>query len=212
MHDKQESVFYYITVMNENYHHPAMPEGSEEGIIKGIYKLKAASNKRAKLKVQLIGSGSILREVEAAAELLKADYKVDSDVWSATSINQLQRDGMDCERWNMLHPDKKPRVPYVSEQLNGSGVPVVCATDYIKGYGEQLRPYINGRYVVLGTDGFGRSDTRAKLRAHFEVDRYYVVVAALKALSDEGKIDAKVVIEAMKNYGIDPEKPNPLYR
>ncbi|QQD16883.1 pyruvate dehydrogenase (acetyl-transferring), homodimeric type [Spongiibacter nanhainus] len=212
MYQDKENVFYYVTVMNENYHHPAMPEGSEEGIIKGIYKLKAASNKRAKLKVQLIGSGSILREVEAAAELLKADYKVDSDVWSATSINQLQRDGMDCERWNMLHPDKKPRVPYVSEQLNGSGVPVVCATDYIKGYGEQLRPYINGRYVVLGTDGFGRSDTRAKLRAHFEVDRYYVVVAALKALSDEGKIDAKVVIEAMKNYGIDPEKPNPLYR
>lgn len=212
MYQDKENVFYYVTVMNENYHHPAMPEGSEEGIIKGIYKLKAASNKRAKLKVQLIGSGSILREVEAAAELLKADYKVDSDVWSATSINQLQRDGMDCERWNMLHPDKKPRVPYVSEQLNGSGVPVVCATDYIKGYGEQLRPYINGRYVVLGTDGFGRSDTRAKLRAHFEVDRYYIVVAALKALSDEGKVDAKVVLEAMSSYGIDADKPNPLYR
>ena len=212
MYAEKENVFYYITTMNENYYHPDMPEGSEEGIIKGIYKLKGSTVKKPKLKVQLLGSGTILREVEAAAELLKSDHKVEADIWSATSINQLYRDGMECDRWNLLHPEESPRSAYVSQQLNAQSTPVICATDYIKAYGEQLRPYIDGRYVVLGTDGYGRSDTRAKLREHFEVDRYYVTVAALKALSDEGKIAASVVSKAIADYGLDAEKISPMHR
>jgi len=212
MYAEKENVFYYITTMNENYYHPDMPEGSEEGIIKGIYKLKGSTVKKPKLKVQLLGSGTILREVEAAAELLKSDHKVEVDIWSATSINQLYRDGMECDRWNLLHPEESPRSAYVSQQLNAQSTPVICATDYIKAYGEQLRPYIDGRYVVLGTDGYGRSDTRAKLREHFEVDRYYVTVAALKALSDEGKIAASVVSKAIADYGLDAEKISPMHR
>uniref|UniRef100_UPI0039C9D91F transketolase-like TK C-terminal-containing protein n=1 Tax=Spongiibacter sp. UBA6593 TaxID=1947544 RepID=UPI0039C9D91F len=162
--------------------------------------------------VQLMCSGTNLREAEAAAELLKADFKVEADIWSATSINQLCREGNDCERWNMLHPEAEPKVPYVSELLNAQDAPVICATDYIKAYGEQLRPYIRNRYVVLGTDGYGRSDTRAKLRAHFEVDRHYIVVAALKALADEGKVAASDVSKAIAKYGIDADKINPIYR
>jgi len=212
MYQEKENVFYYVTVMNENYAHPDMPEGSAEGIIKGLYCLAPSAVKQPKLKVQLMGSGTILREVEAAAEILKADYKVEADVWSATSINLLRRDGLDCERWNMLHPESDAKVPYVAEQLRGRQGPVICATDYIKSYGEQLRPYIESRYVVLGTDGYGRSDTRAKLRSHFEVDRHYIVVAALKALADDGLIALSVVTKAIKAFGIDTEKANPLYR
>ncbi|MEX1667562.1 pyruvate dehydrogenase (acetyl-transferring), homodimeric type [Zhongshania guokunii] len=212
MYQDKENVFYYVTVMNENYAHPDMPEGSADGIIKGLYCLAPSAVKKPKLKVQLMGSGTILREVEAAAAMLKADYKVEADVWSATSINLLRRDGLDCERWNMLHPESDARVPYVTEQLRGQQGPVICATDYIKSYGEQLRPYIESRYVVLGTDGYGRSDTRAKLRAHFEVDRNYIVVAALKALADDGLIALSVVSKAIKAFGIDTEKANPLYR
>ena len=212
MYQDKENVFYYVTVMNENYAHPDMPEGSAEGIIKGLYCLAPSAVKKPKLKVQLMGSGTILREVEAAAEILKADYKVEADVWSATSINLLRRDGLDCERWNMLHPESDAKVPYVAEQLRGRQGPVICATDYIKSYGEQLRPYIESRYVVLGTDGYGRSDTRAKLRSHFEVDRHYIVVAALKALADDGLIALSVVSKAIKAFGIDTEKANPLYR
>jgi pyruvate dehydrogenase E1 component len=212
MYQEKENVFYYVTVMNENYFHPDMPEGSAEGIIKGLYCLKPAAAKKPKLKVQLLGSGTILREVEAAAEILKADYKVEADVWSATSINLLRRDGLDCERWNMLNPEAEPRTSYVTEQLRGRQGPVICATDYIKSYGEQLRPYIESRYVVLGTDGYGRSDTRAKLRAHFEVDRHYIVIAALKALADDGQIAATVVSKAISAFGIDANKPNPLTR
>lgn len=212
MYQDKENVFYYVTVMNENYAHPDMPEGSADGIIKGLYCLAPSAVKKPKLKVQLMGSGTILREVEAAAAILKADYKVEADVWSATSINLLRRDGLDCERWNMLHPESDARVPYVTEQLRGQQGPVICATDYIKSYGEQLRPYIESRYVVLGTDGYGRSDTRAKLRAHFEVDRHYIVVAALKALADDGLIALSVVSKAIKAFGIDTEKANPLHR
>jgi pyruvate dehydrogenase E1 component len=212
MYQDKENVFYYVTVMNENYVHLDMPEGCEEGIIKGLYLLKPSGVKKPKLKVQLLGSGTILREVEAAAELLKKDFKVEADVWSATSINQLRRDGMECERWNLLHPEEAPRQPYVSERLNQQTVPVICATDYIKSYGEQLRPYISSRYTVLGTDGFGRSDTRAKLRSHFEVDRYYIAVAALKALADDGKIAATEVSKAIKQYDINPDKLSPVYR
>jgi len=212
MYQDKENVFYYVTVMNENYAHPDMPEGSADGIIKGLYCLAPSAVKKPKLKVQLMGSGTILREVEAAAAILKADYKVEADVWSATSINLLRRDGLDCERWNMLHPESDARVPYVTEQLRGQQGPVICATDYIKSYGEQLRPYIESRYVVLGTDGYGRSDTRAKLRAHFEVDRHYIVVAALKALADDGLIALSVVSKAITAFGIDTEKANPLHR
>ena len=212
MYQDKENVFYYVTVMNENYAHPDMPEDSAEGIIKGLYCLAPSVVKKPKLKVQLMGSGTILREVEAAAEILKADYKVEADVWSATSINLLRRDGLDCERWNMLHPESDAKLPYVTQQLRGRQGPVICATDYIKSYGEQLRPYIESRYVVLGTDGYGRSDTRAKLRAHFEVDRNYIVVAALKALADDGLIALSVVSKAIKAFGIDTEKANPLYR
>lgn len=212
MYQDKENVFYYVTVMNENYAHPDMPENSAEGIIKGLYCLAPSAMKKPKLKVQLMGSGTILREVEAAAEILKADYKVEADVWSATSINLLRRDGLDCERWNMLHPESDAKLPYVTQQLRGRQGPVICATDYIKSYGEQLRPYIESRYVVLGTDGYGRSDTRAKLRAHFEVDRNYIVVAALKALADDGLIALSVVSKAIKAFGIDTEKANPLYR
>jgi pyruvate dehydrogenase E1 component len=212
MYQDKENVFYYVTVMNENYAHPDMPEGSAEGIIKGLYCLAPSAAKKPKLKVQLMGSGTILREVEAAAEILKADYNVEADVWSATSINLLRRDGLDCERWNMLHPESEAKVPYVTEQFRGRQGPVICATDYIKSYGEQLRPYIESPYVVLGTDGYGRSDTRAKLRAHFEVDRYYIVVAALKALADDGQVALSDVSKAIKAFGIDTEKANPLYR
>jgi pyruvate dehydrogenase E1 component len=212
MYQDKENVYYYVTVMNENYAHPDMPEGCADGIIKGLYCLTPSAVKKPKLKVQLMGSGTILREVEAAANILKADYKVDADIWSATSINLLRRDGLDCERWNMLHPESDARVPYVTEQLRGKQGPVICATDYIKSYAEQLRPYIEARYVVLGTDGYGRSDTRAKLRQHFEVDRQYIVVAALKALADDGQLAVSEVTKAIKAFGLDVDKINPLYR
>ena len=212
MYQDKENVYYYVTVMNENYAHPDMPEGCAEGIIKGLYCLAPSALKKPKLKVQLMGSGTILREVEAAAAILKSDYKVEADIWSATSINLLRRDGLDCERWNMMHPESDARVPYVTEQLRGKQGPVICATDYIKSYGEQLRPYIEARYVVLGTDGYGRSDTRAKLRQHFEVDRQYIVVAALKALADDGQLAASEVTKAIKAFGLDVDKLNPLYR
>jgi pyruvate dehydrogenase E1 component len=212
MYQDKENVYYYVTVMNENYAHPDMPDGCAEGIIKGLYCLAPSAVKKPKLKVQLMGSGTILREVEAAALILKSDYKVDADIWSATSINLLRRDGLDCERWNMMHPESDTRVPYVTEQLRGKQGPVICATDYIKSYGEQLRPYIEARYVVLGTDGYGRSDTRAKLRAHFEVDRQYIVVAALKALADDGQLALSEVSKAIKAFGLDVDKTNPLYR
>ncbi len=207
MYQEQESIFYYITVMNENYLQPAMPDGIEEGIVRGIYPLQQGGKR--KLRVQLMGSGTILREVIAAAELLEQDFQVSADVWSVTSFNELRRDGQDVERWNMLHPEAKPRSSYVADQLAGSKGPVIAATDYIRSYAEQIRPYLSARYSVLGTDGFGRSDMRSQLRKFFEVNRYYVVVAALKALADEGVIKPETVTQAMKKYKIDPDKPNP---
>ena len=210
MYAEQEDVFYYLTVMNENYAHPPMPQGAEAGIIKGMYLLSESKAKAKAPKVQLMGSGTILREVIAAAELLEKDFGVASDVWSVTSFNELRREGLDCERWNMLHPEAKRRASYVEQCLLSRSGPVIAATDYIKAYADQIRPYIPGRYKVLGTDGFGRSDTRKKLRHFFEVDRYYVAVAALKALVDEGSIDAKVVSKAIKLYNINPDKPNPV--
>ncbi len=208
MYQEQEDVYYYLTVMNENYVHPPMPKGVEEGIIKGMYLLKKAGKK--KLKVRLMGSGTILREVEAATELLENDFGVSAEVWSVTSFNELRRDGLDATRWNMLHPEKPQRDSYVGKCLKGGKEPVIASTDYMKAYADQIREFVPASYVTLGTDGFGRSDSREKLRRFFEVDRYYVVVAALKALADEGALPAAKVSEAMKKYGIDPDKPNPV--
>jgi pyruvate dehydrogenase E1 component len=213
MYVEQEDVFYYITVMNENYAHPAMPKDVEAGIIKGMYLLNDQESGIRNQKtpcVQLMGSGTILREVIAAAELLKKDFGVSADVWSVTSFNELRREGLDCERWNMLHPETPRRASYVEQCLTDRSGPVIAATDYIKAYADQIRPYIPGRYKVLGTDGFGRSDTRKKLRHFFEVDRYYVAVAALKALADDGAISTKEVSKAIKLYNINPDKPNPV--
>ncbi len=208
MYQMKEKVFYYITVMNENYTHPGMPKGSEEGIIKGIYCLEEGEEKGT--KVQLMGSGTILREVIAAAELLKNDFKVNADVWSVTSVNELAREGHECVRWNRLHPTKKARRSYLETQLQGRKGPAIIATDYIRAHSEQLREFIPMDYTTLGTDGYGRSDTRENLRIFFEVNRYHVVVAALKALCDGGEVDSKVVAQAIKKYDIDAEKPNPM--
>ncbi|MCB1876287.1 MAG: pyruvate dehydrogenase (acetyl-transferring), homodimeric type, partial [Chromatiales bacterium] len=208
MYQNQEHVFYYITVMNENYTHPAMPEGAEAGIVKGMYLFRDGGHK--KRKVQLMGSGTILREVIAAADMLKEDFDVAADIWSATSFNELRREGLDAERWNTLHPEEEPRVSYVTECLEGRAGPVIAATDYMKTYADQIRPFVPQNYKVLGTDGFGRSDRRSKLREFFEVDRRYVAVAALAALADEGTLDPAVVTQAIEKYGIDPNKPNPL--
>lgn len=208
MYVNQENVFYYITAMNENYTHPSVPKGVEEGVVKGLYLFRKGGRK--KLRVQLLGSGAILREVIAAAELLREDFSVDSDIWSATSFNELKRDGMDVDRWNMLHPQETPRVSYVQQCLGERKGPVIAATDYMKNYADQIRAYVPGRYVVLGTDGFGRSDTRKNLRRHFEVDRYFVTIAALKALADEGSIPQSKVSDAINKFAIDVNKPNPL--
>ena len=209
MFQDKENKFYYLTVMNENYPQPALPAGSEAGIIKGLYKLEAGKAS-VKKRVQLMGSGTILREVRAAAEILRDEYKVEADVWSATSFNELRREALDCDRWNMLHPEEALRVSYVAQCLADAKGPVIAATDYIKAYADQIREFVPGLYRVLGTDGFGRSDTRAKLRQFFEVNRYYVVVAALRALADEGSIKHSEVSKAIKKFNIDPEKPNPV--
>jgi len=208
----QEDIYYYITLMNENYVHPAMPQGVEAGILKGAYLLRESKSK-GKGRVQLMGSGTILREVEAAAELLEKDWGVGADVWSATSFTELRRNGLAADRWNMLHPESKPRVPYVTECLDKRPAgPVVAASDYIKTFAEQIRPFVpkDRVYRVLGTDGFGRSDSRAKLRHFFEVNRYFVTIAALKALADQGEGKPKAVADAIKKYGIDPDKADPV--
>jgi pyruvate dehydrogenase E1 component len=186
-----------------------MPEGAQAGIIEGMYLLRQATGK-SRLRVQLMGAGTILREVEAAAAILEKDYDVAADIWSLTSVNQLQREGKTALRWNMLHPQEEPRVPYVTRQLQGRQGPVVVATDYIKAYTDQLREFVPGRYVTLGTDGFGRSDTREKLRKFFEVSREYIVIATLKALADEGELDATRVVEAMRALGVSADKTDPL--
>jgi pyruvate dehydrogenase E1 component len=206
----QEDVFYYITVMNENYEHPAMPAGAEETILKGMYLFREGSKR--KHRVQLLGSGTILREVIAAGELLESDWEIGADVWSATSFTELRREGLAIDRWNMLHPEAAARTPYVMQCLDGRAGPIVAATDYVKTFADQIRPYVpRGRaFRVLGTDGFGRSDSRAKLRHFFEVSRYFVTISALKALADQGEIKPKVVADAMRKYGIDPEKANPV--
>ncbi len=211
MFKEQENIFYYLTVMNENYVHPDMPEGVEKGILKGMYLLQEYGRKKKdQPTVQLIGCGTILREVMAAATLLDGDFGIAADVWSATSFTELRREGVDAERWNMLHPEKKPRASYVEQCLGKRKGPVIASSDYVRLFADQIRGLVPRRYVTLGADGFGRSDVRGQLRKFFEVDRHYVAVAALKALADEGEIPAKKVADAVKKYGIDPEKPNPL--
>jgi pyruvate dehydrogenase E1 component len=224
MYKEDEDVFYYITVLNENYEHPAMPEGVEDGIRKGMYLLRdggGAGKGKSKGKskgdgkepaVQLLGSGSILREVEAAAVLLADDFGVQADVWSVPSFNELRRDGLEADRWNRLHPEEKPRRSWVERCLGGRPGPIVASTDYVRSFADQIRSWVGGRYVVLGTDGFGRSDLREELRRFFEVDRHHVVVAALSALAEEGTVPAAKVGEAIAKYGIDPDAPAPWKR
>ena len=209
MYGEGDNRFYYITTMNENYHQPEMPPGVEEGIIRGMYRLRQSGSGHAP-RVQLLGGGAILREVVAAADILEVEYGVAADVWSLTSVNELQRDGKAAQRWNLLHPDAEPRVPYVTRVLGEAGGPVVAATDYIKLYADQIREFVPGSYTVLGTDGFGRSDTRGRLRQFFEVSREFVVVAALRALADEGRIERARVSGAIAALRIDAEKPDPL--
>jgi pyruvate dehydrogenase E1 component len=209
MYHEGQNRFYYITTMNENYVQPDMPQGVEEGIIRGMYRVRA-STAGGHLRVQLLGGGAILREVEAAAAMLESDYQVAADVWSLTSVNELQREGKAVQRWNLLHPEEQPRVPYVTALLQESSGPYIAATDYMKVYADQIREFVPGTYTVLGTDGFGRSDTRRKLREFFEVSRQYIVIAALKALADEGHIERARVTQAIGALGVDPDKSNPL--
>jgi pyruvate dehydrogenase E1 component len=237
MVERQENVFYYITLLNENYSMPGLKAGTEEQIIKGMYLLESGPEAAAGAasapqgesaarggpspqegakktpRVNLLGSGTILRESIAAKKLLEADWGVAANVWSCPSFNELARDGQDCERWNLLHPTEKPKVPFVAQQLDKFAGPVIASTDYMKNYAEQIRAHLpKGRtYKVLGTDGFGRSDFRSKLREHFEVNRHYIVVAALKTLADEGSLPAAKVAEAIAKYGINANKINPLY-
>ncbi|ENF8749974.1 pyruvate dehydrogenase (acetyl-transferring), homodimeric type [Vibrio fluvialis] len=208
MYGEQENVFYYLTLMNENYAHPAMPEGSEEGIRKGIYKLETLSGSKG--KVQLMSSGTIMNEVRKAAVILSEEYGIASDVYSVTSFNELARDGQDAERYNMLHPEAEAKVPYIASVMGTE--PAIAATDYMKNYADQVRAFIPAEsYKVLGTDGFGRSDSRENLRRHFEVNAGYVVVAALNELAKRGEVEKSVVAEAIKKFNIDTEKTNPLY-
>ncbi|WP_021028065.1 pyruvate dehydrogenase (acetyl-transferring), homodimeric type [Comamonas sp. B-9] len=211
MVQNQENIFYYLTLLNENYAMPGLTPGTEEKILKGMYLCKAGG--AGDLRVQLLGSGTILRESFFAQELLAADWGVTADVWSCPSFNELTRDGQDADRWNLLHPLETAKVPFVTAELGNSTGPVIASTDYMKSYAEQIRPFIPaGRtYKVLGTDGFGRSDFRRKLREHFEIDRHYIVVAALKALAEDGKLPAQKVADAIAKYGINADKINPLY-
>jgi pyruvate dehydrogenase E1 component len=208
MYGNQEDIFYYITCMNENYAHPAMPKGAEQGILKGMYLLQSGG--RGKVRVNLLGAGTILREVIGAAEILEKDYGVPADVFSCPSFNELRREALDVERKNLLRPDQPAQVPYVRSCLGDRTGPFIAASDYMKILPDQIREWVPGRFIVLGTDGYGRSDSRAQLRRHFEVDREHIVVASLRALADEGKLDMATVKAAMKKFNIDPDKPNPV--
>jgi pyruvate dehydrogenase E1 component len=213
MVEKQENVYYYLTLLNENYAMPGLTPGTEELIIRGMYLCQPGTVAPGRPRVQLLGSGTILRESLAAQELLEQEWNVVADVWSCPSFNELAREGQDCERYNLLHPTQTQRTSFVAQQLGGHDGPVVASTDYMKAYAEQIRPFVpKGRtYKVLGTDGFGRSDFRGKLREHFEINRHYIVVAALSALSQDGTVAAAVVAQAIEKYGIDADKVNPLY-
>ena len=214
MIEHQENVFYYITTMNENYAHPAIIEDPQciEGILNGLYKLKTCSVDNSVAHVQLMGSGTILMEVIAAAEILSEDFNISVDVWSATSFNQLRKNGQEVERWNLLNPDKEQKISWVEKQLKGVTGPVIAATDYMKLYADQIRQFIPDKnFVALGTDGFGRSDSRQNLRKHFEVDRNSVVIAALGALVKQNSLEMDVLNQAMKSFDIDADKINPLF-
>ncbi len=208
MYEEQENVFYYVTCMNENYAHPAMPEGVEAGILKGMYPLRRGG--KGKVRVNLLGAGTILRESLAAAELLEREFGVPADVFSVTSFSELRREALELERWNLLHPEEEPRRPYVAQCLAGQEGPFIAASDYLRTVPDQIRQWVPGRYLVLGTDGFGRSDSRAALRDFFEVDRRYIALAALRALADEGKLDRAAVKDALRRLQIDPSRPNPV--
>ncbi|MGH8211263.1 MAG: transketolase-like TK C-terminal-containing protein, partial [Steroidobacteraceae bacterium] len=207
MYVEQESIFYYLTVMNENYPQPELPQGVAQGILKGGYLLQTGG--RGKVRATLLGSGTILRESLAAAKILENDYGIPADVFSITSFSELRREALETERWNLLHPTGTPRVPYVEVLLKDHAGPIVAATDYMRMVPDQVRQWVGGRYVTLGTDGYGRSDSRAALRKHFEVDRNYIAVAALKALADEGKVDQATLTSAMQALGVDSAKPVP---
>jgi pyruvate dehydrogenase E1 component len=208
MYGECERAFYYITLTNENYEQPALPQGAQEGILRGMYLL--AEGAAGERRVQLLGSGAILREVIAAADLLRNDFDVEADVWSVTSWSELRREGLEAERWNLLHPEEAPRVPHVTKLLADRRGPVVAASDYMKVVADQIRAFVPGRYATLGTDGYGRSDRRERLRHFFEVNRYFVAIAALKALADDGALSPDVVRSAIEKYGVDPEKPSPV--
>jgi pyruvate dehydrogenase E1 component len=205
---EQQRVFYYITVMNENYAQPALPKGAEAGILKGMYRLQSGG--KGKVRATLFGSGTILRECVAAAQILEKDYGVPADIYSVTSFSELRREALDCERHNLLNPKSPAKVPYVRTCLKDVDGPIIAATDYMRTVPDQIRQWVDQRYVTLGTDGYGRSDSRAALRRHFEVDRNFIVVATLKALADEEKIDRDTVGKAITALGIDPAKADPL--
>jgi pyruvate dehydrogenase E1 component len=212
--EKQENVFYYLTLLNENYAQPGLRTGTEAEIIQGMYLLKEGNTiVNPELNVNLLGSGSILRESIAAQQLLADDWGVGAHIWSCPSFSELAREGQEIERWNTLHPEQAPRTPFVTRQLGQKTGPVVASTDYVRAYTEQIRPYMpKGRsYKTLGTDGFGRSDFRFRLRHHFEIDRYYITVTALKALQEEGKLSAATVAQAIAKYNIDADKTYPLH-
>ena len=211
MHEKKENIFYYITTMNENYTHPKMPneKDCEEGILKGMYKIQEF-NKHKKTKIQFLGSGTILREMIAGAEILQKEYQIDSEIWSVTSFNELRRDGLETERYNLLNPDKKLKKSYVEKCLGKSEGPILAASDYMRMNSDQIRPYVNNKsFYSLGTDGFGRSDTRENLRKFFEVDKNHIVTYGLSVLAKEQLIASKYASEAIKKYKIDPERPMP---
>jgi pyruvate dehydrogenase E1 component len=205
---EQENVFYYITCMNENYVHPPMPAGVEDGILKGMYLLQVGG--QGKIRAQLMGSGTILREVIGAAKLLEEDFGIPSDVWSVTSFNELRRDGLKTERWNQLHPESEPRKSYVEQCFVDKVGPFIAATDYMKIVPDQIQRWAPGRFISLGTDGYGRSDARAALREHFEVDKHYIAITALKALADDSVLDQQTVAQAIQKYRIDPDRRDPV--
>ena len=208
MHEKNENVFYYITAMNENYSHPEKPEGADVGILKGMYLFKEYKNK-GKIKIQLMGSGTILREAIAAAKILSEEYGVDSDIWSVTSFNELRKDGMEVERYNLLNPDKEQKVSFVEQCLGKTEGPILAASDYMRMNSDQIRPYTDKSFYSLGTDGYGRSDTRKNLRRFFEVDKEHIVAYGLSVLAKEQLIASKHAKEAIKKYNIDGNKPMP---
>jgi pyruvate dehydrogenase E1 component len=209
MYEAQEDVYYYVTLLNENHRQPAMPAGVEEGIRRGLYLWRKGTEPPAAPRVQLLGSGAIFHEVAAAADLLRADWGVEADVWSVPSFTELAREGRAASREALLHPGADPRPSFVEASLAPTRGPVVAATDYVRAFADQIRAFVPRRYVVLGTDGFGRSDTREKLRSFFEVDRFHVAVAALRALVDEGILPADRAAEAMRRYGVSGDRPAP---